>query len=351
MRRPSQRDIAERAHVSQTVVSMVLNGKTAEHGIAKATERKVRAAIEELDYVPNISARSLRSGRNGLIGVHTFETLFPTSQHSYYFEFMVGVEEKAMETGQDLVLLTSAHQRAGQQSIYRGGNNRLRLTDGAIILGFHQDDDELSRLADEGFPFVFIGRRERVSSLMPYITPDYRQASADMITQVAGAGHRRISYVGLAQRAEPRRERLDTVRQVAHQLDISIHAETFCQPGSLEVSWLTTLHEDGVTAIVVEGCDHLPQLAGLCEASGVAIPRDLSVVCLDTSDSDGEASRYDWCHTVIPRREIGARAVGILLKLLDHQRSFDYREEVPCAVHRGKTLARPRDVAPKGHQP
>ncbi|MFD0854717.1 LacI family DNA-binding transcriptional regulator, partial [Actinomadura adrarensis] len=174
--RPRQRDIARLAGVSQTTVSLVLNGKSAEHGINRDTERKILAAIKELGYVPNITARALRGGRNGLVGVHSFERLFPTGRDSYYDEFMVGIEEQAIRSGQDLVMFTSMHQEDGDTNIFREGQNRLQIADGAILLGFHRHDDELARLAAERFPFVFIGRRQKVAGVMPYVTGDYHAA-------------------------------------------------------------------------------------------------------------------------------------------------------------------------------
>lgn len=336
-KRPSQRDIAQRANVSQTAVSMVLNGKTAEHGISKETEEKVLAAITELGYVPNISARSLRTGRNGLIGVHTFENLFPTSQHSYYFEFMVGVEEKAIELGQDLVLLTSAHQHEGDQSIYRAGNNRLRLTDGAVILGFNQDSDELSRLAEEGFPFVFIGRREKVSSLMPYVTVDYAAAMASVVTEITAHGHRRVAYLGLDARLEPRVERLDSFHLQAAEADLEICDESMAAPGDLTSEWFARIREAGVTVVLVESSGALREVAALAAAAGVSIPRDLSLVCLDTPGASND--EHDWTHIVIPRREMGGRAVSLLLELLNGQSALDHREEFTCQFHSGATLS------------
>ena len=106
------------AGVSQTTVSLALNGRTAAYGINKETEERIMAAARELGYVPNPTARALRGGRNNLIGVHAFEPLFPTSSESYYEEILVGVEQAAINAGQDLVLFTSIHQNAGRASVF-----------------------------------------------------------------------------------------------------------------------------------------------------------------------------------------------------------------------------------------
>ena len=60
------RDVAKRAGVSQATVSYVMSGS---RPISEATKKRVRKAMDELGYVPNINARSLAGGKVGIIGV------------------------------------------------------------------------------------------------------------------------------------------------------------------------------------------------------------------------------------------------------------------------------------------
>ncbi|WP_329391202.1 LacI family DNA-binding transcriptional regulator [Streptomyces sp. NBC_01716] len=167
-RRVNQRDIARITGVSQAAVSMVVSGKADEGGIAKATQEKVRAAMRELGYVAHAAGRALRGGRNGLIGVHTFVPVFPVAVSDYYHAFLRGIEEAAVEAGHDLVLFASTQQADGSRTIYGDGTNRLRLADGAVILGLQGNDAELERLSAEGFPFdVRSGpQEERLNAFM-----------------------------------------------------------------------------------------------------------------------------------------------------------------------------------------
>ena len=339
-RRSRQRDIARLAGVSQTTVSLALNGKTAEHGINAATEQKIMAAARELGYVPNVTARALRGGRNGLIGVHAFEPLFPTSQATYYEEMMVGIEQQAIRSGQDLVLFTSIHQEEGSASIFHEGRNRLRIADGAIILGFDQHDDELARLARDGFPFVFVGRRERAAALMPYVTADYEAAVVATTTRIHEHGHHRVAYLGLDDNAEPRMERRRGFNAACADFGMFVVDETLTRRGGLEQDWLARVLDGGVTAVVVESADVLVQVAALCAERGVTIPDQLSVVGLDSID-DGIAASHQWTHIEVPRRDIGARAVSLLLEVLDGQHELTYHERLPCRFEPGATLARP----------
>lgn len=335
--RPRQRDIARLAGVSQTTVSLTLNGKTAEHGINRETEQKIIEAARQLGYVPNVTARALRGGRNGLIGVHAFEPLFPTSRTSYYEEMMVGIEQQALRSGQDLVLFTSIHQDESAANIFHEGRNRLRIADGAIILGFDQHDDELARLAADGFPFVFIGRRERAAALMPYVTADYQTGVAEVTAQVHAHGHRRVGYVGVADRAEPRVERRDSFHAACADLGVEIVDESFADRDGLGPDWLTHVLDVGATALLVEGSFLLDEVATLCDRAGVTIPDRLSVVGLD-SISAGAPTSHEWTHLDVPRREMGARAVSLLLEVLDGQHELTYHERLPCRFEPGATL-------------
>ncbi|SED75957.1 LacI family DNA-binding transcriptional regulator [Jiangella alba] len=334
-RRPRQRDIARLAGVSQTTVSLTLNGKTAEHGINSETEQKIMAAARQLGYVPNVTARALRGGRNGLIGVHSFEPLFPTSAGSYYAEMMVGIEQQAIGSGQDLVIFTSIHQDEGPATIFHEGRNRLRIADGAIILGFDQHDDELARLAADGFPFVFIGRREQAAALMPYVTADYDAAVRDVVRRLHENGHRDVVYVGVPDHAEPRVERRVAFRAACAELGLTIVDEMLVAPADLDAERLTRVLDAGATAAVGEGVASLERIAQLCAGLGVDIPGRLSVVGLDSIDT----ATHPWTHFEVPRRAIGARAVTLLLEVLDGRHELTHHERLPCPFEPGATLA------------
>ena len=71
------KDIAEKAGVSVNTVSKVLRGEGAIARISEITGKRVRRIAKELDYIPDQTARSLRGGRSGLIGVFVAEMTDP----------------------------------------------------------------------------------------------------------------------------------------------------------------------------------------------------------------------------------------------------------------------------------
>ena len=339
-RAPRQSDIARIAGVSQAAVSMVLNGRASENGIPESTESRIRAAMDQLGYVPNVAARSLKGGRNGLIGVHTFEPVFPVASSDYYREFLNGIEEQAVYEGLDLVLFASTQRADGSRSIYGSGANRLRLADGAIMLGFKKDDDELARLAAEGYPFVFIGHRVVPGVDIPHVTADYRGGMRPVAGMLAAFGHARVAYLGITVRGPSQLERLAGIQESFAVDGIPAPSETFVEPADVDETWVQRQLDDGVTAILAESFELARALGAVVKRLSLSVPNDVSIICLDTdpiSELNDPIS-----HVHIPRREMGRLAVTMLNRLIDGTLGADRVAVLACGAPSDVSVGRPR---------
>jgi DNA-binding LacI/PurR family transcriptional regulator len=335
--RPSQQDIARLAGVSQAVVSLVLTGKAETKRITPATQARIRKVADELGYVPNVAARSLRGGRNGLVGVHTFEQVFPVRSDDYYHEFLAGIEEKAVELGQDLVLFASTQRPDGTRSIYAGGSNRLRLADGAIILGLESNDEELERLAAGGFPFVFIGRRDIPGTPVPYIAVDYAAAVGGAVDELMSWGHETVAYLRGVLSKGPQEQRRNAFADHIRKVGLAPAGPILVSPDAITPGWLAELRNSGVTALVIETYELAEAVAGAAE-QGCDVPVDLSVVCLDSPPKGSPVA--GWSHTAVPRRDMGARAVELLLAFMDGEIPATHVEIIPCEPLTRGSIAR-----------
>ncbi|GGN10453.1 LacI family DNA-binding transcriptional regulator [Streptomyces fuscichromogenes] len=209
-RRSTQRDIARRAGVSRATVSLVIGGGAASARIAEPTRRAVPAAAEVPGCAADVAARGLKGGRNRPLGLHTFESVFPTDLRDFSCPFLLGVEEQTARQGYDLMLFCSDGSAPGtagtERSIHAGGTNLLKIADGCVLLGGNVRREELSALVREGFPFVLVRRREVDDGELSYVAADV-SGTAGLVAEPARLGHPCILYLRVPEDTEPTRDR------------------------------------------------------------------------------------------------------------------------------------------------
>lgn len=344
-RRPRLIDVAQRAGVSSATASLVLNNRvTGNVRIPPETQQRVLAAAEELGYVADPVAQSLAKGRNGLLGVFTFEAIFPVTHRDFYYPFLVGIERAAEMLGFDLLLFTSTSVGDGRRRIYRDGRNRLRLADGAILLGVEESKAEVQALMHEGYPFVFVGRRELEDGEISYVAADYATATAELVERIATAGHRRIAYVGAEQYTESLLDRRRGYREglAASGCPVDEGLLCLCPEHCVNTTHLQALLDQGVTAVVMESGPIAHSLLQACSELTLDIPGDLSVGLLGNPYGDMESAAH-LSGFNIPREEMGAQAVHLLTRLLDAKSSATpLQASLPCTPVMGGTIAPPR---------
>ncbi|MGH3311712.1 MAG: LacI family DNA-binding transcriptional regulator [Streptomyces sp.] len=339
--RPRQADIARIAGVSQATVSLVLNGNEAGLALAQSTRARVLGAARQLGYVADPAARRLVARSNRLLGVYTFMATFPVDFRNSYYPFLVGVEEEAAAQGYDLLLFTgSGSTRPEKQA---DGLNRLRLADGCVLIGRHAPTEELLRLLDDGFPLVYVGRNDTVGSQLPYIGADYVRASADVVTELARLGHRRLAYV-----REPDQAVASLDREEGFRLGLQengVHGEVVYTDGSdLNEARLRGWLEAGTTAFVAESTDTQAAADALraCAASaGLKYPQDFSLAMLG-EEVNPQPGAPVVTGFAVPRPEMGRRAARMLIELLSGDGAAAHQELLACPPVAGETTGPPR---------
>lgn len=345
MKRPRLVDVAQRAGVSTATVSLVLNNRVAGNvRIPAETQQRVLTAANELGYVADPVAQSLAKGRSGLLGVFTFEAIFPVTHRDFYYPFLVGIERTAEMLGFDLLLFTSTSIGDGRRRIYRDGRNRLRRADGAILLGVEDSKTEVQSLVDEGYPFAFIGRRELSGSQISYTAADYASATTALVARIVAAGHRRIGYIGSDMQTESLQDRRQGYRSglAANALPIDERLICLFPQQRIDASSVQNLLASEVTAVVMETGMVASSLLQTCSALGLAVPEDLSIGMLGDPFGDIDAA-LNLSGFSIPREEMGAQAVHLLTRLLDAKTpAAPQQVSLPCTPVAGGTIAPPR---------
>ncbi|MFE2459228.1 LacI family DNA-binding transcriptional regulator [Streptomyces sp. NPDC059402] len=316
--RPRQAEVARLAGVSQATVSLVLSGRDIATGrpISAETRAKVLDAAHSLGYVPDPAASRLAAARNNLLGVFSFTATFPTDVRHSYYPFLVGVEQEAAAQGYDLVLFTGS-STGGAGAGGAGALNRVRLADGCLFLGRHAPTDELRRLVADDFPVVHVGRRDEPEGLA-WVGADYVSASREVVTALAGLGHRRVLLVREDDDAPASTDRergfLDGLADSG--LPAGPEAVFRCGDprGDLTADRVRAWVADGVTAFVAEETDTgaaWRALRAAVDAAGLHCPGEVSLALLGSPPAD-LADEPAPMGFDIPRPALGAEAVRLL---------------------------------------
>jgi DNA-binding LacI/PurR family transcriptional regulator len=138
-------DVAKAAGVSRATASYALRG---DPRIVPETAEKVRTAARRLHYTANLSARSLRSGRNGVIGLAIFEL-----DRAYPSEMGAAISREASRHGLQTIVQETSNSKEGEVSILRKVTSQL--CDGMIFSPGNVSAEELRELSG-GKPMVLL---------------------------------------------------------------------------------------------------------------------------------------------------------------------------------------------------
>ncbi|MFO7679532.1 MAG: LacI family DNA-binding transcriptional regulator [Chloroflexota bacterium] len=193
MKRPTQVDVARLAGVSRATVSYVVNGLTdGRVPISEETRQRVLAAVEDLGYVPDARAQSLRSG-----DTHTIGLIVPDVRNPHFWEHAEGVEQEARASGYNLLLSSIALNSQYAEEIFR--NLSRRRIDGLILMGSIIDTSQEAKkifawLHKRRLPIVEISDRN-VDYDVDLVMSDYRVATQEVMTYLLSLKHRRIGMI------------------------------------------------------------------------------------------------------------------------------------------------------------
>ena len=337
-------DVAKLAGVSTATVSAVINHSTGGNiRVSAETRQRVLEAVSRLGYVANPSARSLAGGQNRILGIFTYQPIFPFQHHDFFYPFLVGIEEEAEARGYQLLIFTNVTDGNGRRSIYHNDTNQLYMADGSILLGMYENKEDLRRLQGEGYPFVYIGRREVPGESISYTAADYAAATAELTGMLAQQGHRRMVCIGFLDQPETLHDReagfLSGCRQ--YNLPVDDHSIQHIPAGEITPQWVSQLLQQGYTAALVVYDNQAQALLNGLTALGLSVPHDFSIALLGDPHYQWDNSP-DWTMFTIPRREMGVEAVRLLVQRLENpEDTTPHTIALPCRIVLGQTIAPP----------
>lgn len=315
MGRVTMSTVARRAGVSPKTVSNVVNGTGS---FSPETERRVRAAIDELGYQLNPFARGLRSRRT-----HTVALALPNFYQPFHAELAEQII-RAPETRGLKVLLESTRGDAERERAVLTGSRR-ELVDGLIYVPRALAPECYARLAP-GQPTVVLGERPaapHAATSLDYVETAGEQGARAAVAHLLAQGRHHIAAIGeragtsaSAQRLRGYRTALETAG-VPYDDALVIGVDNGDQWSS-GVGAATRLLRTQVRFDALFCFNDVVAIGALSvlERSGLAVPADVAVAGFDDIDAARYASPP--LTTVNPRGdEIARRAVSLLRSRMD----------------------------------
>ena len=219
-RRPTQRDIAERAGVSTATVSYVLSGRRGGAKPLPETRERVLRAVKEIGYQLDQAGRSLRRQRTDVVAL-----MYPAPSSPWSDRLAEQLQVAAGERGLAVVALPVAASTP-TQAILRV--LRQRYIDGAVLLPDSPlAAPELAALAEQGLSLVVFDD-DLVPDGFDVVRQDRERACRAAVERLVAAGHRRVAYLAHDGESVDAPER--TVKLRSYSTALAAHGITL-EPG------------------------------------------------------------------------------------------------------------------------
>jgi len=306
-------DIAKRAKVSKMTVSRVLNNH--EH-VADATARKIREIIKELEYHPNLVARSLSSQKTMTIGV-----IIPKKEKifldNYKAQILSGITDVAQENNYQIMLIP-VNKMERRKNDYLS-LVRSKLFDGLILLITKIDDPFLGELAESGYPYILVSFR-KFGDNYNFIDSENIKGAEIAVEHLYRKGHRKIAFVAGSMDEMNALDRLKGYKRALKKYSLPFKEDyvvygDFDKETAYENSKRLLELKDRPTAIFSSD-DYMA--LGVIEQirnHGLSVPKDIAVVGFDNINI-GEFSKPALTTVEQPIYDMGRASADALLNLI-----------------------------------
>lgn len=336
--------VARHAGVSTATVSRVLNSS---NKVREATAARVRASIQELQYVPNTSARSLRSGRTNVYGLVVSDIRNP-----FFPDMIEHFEALATNHGIDV---TFANTGYSEERLLAGITRLLeRNVDGIAVLTSEVSQAAIDKLHESETPVVFLNQPQLTGEFRN-IAIDYVQGFSEAVEHLRMLGHRKIGFVAgppVLSSAARRREAFLTALKASKlpmEPDWLLEGDHKTTGGQFAAEQIFSMRKRP-TAIV---CSNDMTAIGLLQTAhrlGRKIPGDLSLVGFDDLFLS-EIVQPPLTTLHLSRQDIATRAFYALQAGTEHMGSFKTAIIQPRLVVRASTAAVSTTERAHGHSP
>ena len=313
------KDVARLAGVSITTVSHVINET---RYVSDELRGRVLAAMQELNYRPNVLARSLRRGETRTIGL-----VVPDNSNPFFAEVARIVEDVGFEKGYSVILCNSdgsLEKEAAYISVLIA-----KQVDGVIFIAAGSKHEHLHELTAQGIPVV-VADRDIPQSLADVVLVDNEKGGYEATRYLLSLGHRRIACIAGPSDLTPSADRVRGYRRAQEEAGISIE-EGWIVPGDFRYQGgeaaTARLLRLGEPPSAIFACNDVMAIGALrtLQNAGLQVPGDVSIIGFDDIPL---ASAMSPALTTVaqPTAELSTLAARCLISRIQNDRDDEPRQ-------------------------
>ena len=318
---PTIKDVALAAGVSTTTVSHTINGT---RRVSDGLRERVLKAMKELDYRPNVLARSLRVGQTQTIGL-----VIPDSSNLFFAEMARAIEDIGYQHGYSVILCNSDGNTEKQRRYIQTLVDKQ--VDGIVFISSGDSREDLQYLLDNQIEIVVVDR-DVPSIQTDIVLLDNELAGYQATRYLIELGHRRIALILGPSDLTPSAHRADGYRRALLEAglksspDYEVSGDFQIEGGEKAALRLLGLRPRPSAVFVCNDMMAIGVIRG-ARCLGLRLPEDLSVVGFD--DIALARAMYPALTTMAqPVSEMARMATGLLLDRLNGRTSDEPRQRI-----------------------
>lgn len=311
------KDIAQKAGVSTSLVSFVLNGKQKRYRVNPEVADKVKRIAAELDYKPNGLAKSLRDGFSGTIGV-----IVPDISNQFFAKIVQAIESYAEEYNY-MALFASSEDKP--EKMYELVDKMLRKeVDGLILVPCEDSEDIIQGLVAKEFPIVLLDRYFP-DIRTHYVCLNNERAAYNATKHLVSQGFSKIGFIGYDVNLSHMKSRINGYKQAMSDYNLTKdilvkNVKSSSQARNCERA-LKSLLDSGVDSVIFATNTIAVNCLYYLQRTGIKIPQQLGIVGFDSDVA------FDFFYSPLtcirqPLEQMAQKTVAILMDHLNSKASM-----------------------------
>ena len=300
------KDIAKLAGVSPSTVSNVLNNKK---NVGEETKRKILNLCKEYDYEPNLSGKTLKSGKSKTILFN-----FSDFDRQFYLKIIQGISDYVYSKGYDLLICTNKNCDKYMTT---------SLSCGCIMLDVNASDNMIIKKANKEYPIIVLDRIIDAPYIKSMLVNNYTPQK-ELVEGLIKKGCRRFAYLGGVDTLD-NKERYTATCDALRENGLSLRRDDYYvgnyrEKSGYQAAKLLMLTEHLPDALICANDDMALGALKAFRENNIKVPEDISVTGFDDTET-AQILKLTTIH--VPNYERGYIAAQYLLDAIEGEGNFD----------------------------